>query len=94
MYASEQPVKIKAFEMELISCPRQPGNLRISRHACALRYLKAQKMASRKTNTFGNRSGSFQRWSLEICKTCPDGHRCAEDDSQTVKEHNRQSYCT
>jgi hypothetical protein len=81
MYAYQQTVKMQGFEIELIPCPRQPGNLQISRQACALRYLKAQKMADKKSNAFGNGSRSAQRWSLEICKTCPDGQRCAEDDS-------------
>jgi hypothetical protein len=60
------------LELELIQCPRQPGKLRISRRACALRYCEAQKV---KSNSFGYGSDLLHKHGLEICRTCPDGRR-------------------
>ena len=74
----QQPVKreLLELELELIQCPRQPGKLRISRHACALRYCEAQKI--KKYNTFGYGFAFIQKNGLEICRTCPDGRHYAE----------------
>ena len=69
-----RPVKTEIFDLELILCPRQPGNLRISRHACALRYIKAQKI---KVHPFGY-SGNLVNRSFEICQTCSEGREYAE----------------
>lgn len=71
----QRPVKTKILDLELILCPRQPGNLYISRHACALRYLKAQKI---KNHHFGCAANAVNR-SFEMCQTCPDGCRYAEE---------------
>ena len=64
------------LELELIPCPRQPGNLRISKHACALRYCEAQRV--KKYNTYGYGFAFIQKSGLEICRTCPDGRRYAK----------------
>jgi hypothetical protein len=71
----QRPVKAEILDLELILCPRQPGNLRISRHACALRYIKAQKI---KVHPFGY-SGSLVNRSFEICQTCSEGRGHAEE---------------
>jgi hypothetical protein len=70
----QRPVKTEILDLELILCPRQPGNLHISRHACALRYLKAQKI---KIHPFGY-GGNLVNRSFKICQTCSDGRRHAE----------------
>jgi len=62
-------------DMDLIPCPRQPGNLRITRHACALRYLLSREIgATVATNEFdiARHSG------LEKCRTCPMGRLYAK----------------
>ena len=57
-------------EMELVECSRQPGKLRLSRYACGLRYLRAQdSMEDIPENDFG----IALKWSLELCRTCPQG---------------------
>jgi len=76
MSAFAQPVKRETLDLELILCPRQPGKLRISKRACALRYLKAQQ-TKRKRSARG--FGVVQGWGLEICRTCPEGRDCAEE---------------
>jgi hypothetical protein len=55
--------------LELVECLRQPGNLRISRYACAQRYL----LASKKSHF-----GIADRWSLETCGNCPEGRKRSE----------------
>lgn len=63
------------IELELIECIRQPGWLRITRYACVLRYLHAQK----KRLKIANDEFSMARKSgLEICRTCPVGRALAE----------------
>lgn len=62
-------------DLELIRCARQPGNLRITRHACALRYLLSREIgATVATNEFdiARHSG------LEKCRTCPMGRLYAK----------------
>lgn len=81
MNVFQQPSKMENFELELISCSRQPGNLQISKHACARCYLKAQLMAAKRSRTFGHGFSSIRSWSLEICKTCPEGRHCAKENS-------------
>jgi hypothetical protein len=71
----QRPVKTEILDLELILCPRQPGNLRISRHACALRYLKAQKI---RVHPFGYSGNSVNR-SFKICQTCSEGRGHAEE---------------
>jgi hypothetical protein len=71
------PAKTEILDLELILCTRQPGNLYISRHACALRYLKAQKI---KFHPFGSAASVVNR-SFEICQACTDGRRYAEEIS-------------
>jgi hypothetical protein len=58
------------MDFRLIACPRQPGNLRISRNACALRYLEAQKISDEiPVREFD----IIRKIGLETCKTCPVG---------------------
>ena len=72
----QQPHKTVVMDGELIQCPRQPGRLRISKQACALRYLKAQEAARRKA--FANKLFVSYRWGLELCRTCPEGRHNAK----------------
>lgn len=75
MSAFQRPDKQEILGMELVLCHSQPGNLYISRHACAFRYLKAQKM---KIHNFGYGANVLNR-GLEICQTYPEGRRYAEE---------------
>jgi hypothetical protein len=62
------------MNFRLIPCPRQPGNLRISRNACALRYLEAQKINEEiPVREFD----IIRKIGLETCKTCPVGKQNA-----------------
>jgi len=76
MRALQQPDEVETLHLELIHCSRQPGKLRISKHACASRYLKAQNT---RRNTFASGGSVSSRWSLELCRTCPDGRRQAKE---------------
>lgn len=58
------------MDRELMGCPRQPGNLRISRHACALRYLEAQKIGLEIPR---REFDIIRQFGLKICRTCPEG---------------------
>jgi hypothetical protein len=64
-----------ALDLELIRCARQPGNLRLTRHACALRYLR-----STKTEPAGPRTGfdMTRQMGLEKCRSCPMGRLYAK----------------
>lgn len=67
--------KRSACDLELIRCPYQPGNLRITRHACALRYLCSKRMDSvfpKSDFEMAHKSG------LEICKSCRKGRLYAK----------------
>jgi hypothetical protein len=55
---------------ELIKCTRQPGELRISKGACARQYDLACKKIQRKGDGL---LGKPRLWSLEVCRTCPKG---------------------
>jgi len=67
-----EPCNEDIMEFQLIKCPRQPGNLRISKNACALRYLEAQKIrAEIPVREFD----IIRKIGLETCKTCPLGKR-------------------
>lgn len=76
MSAFQQTVKKETSDLALFLCPRQPGNLRISKHACALRYRKAQDL---KCNRFGHGYGIVYKWSFETCQICPEGRHNAEE---------------
>lgn len=61
--------------LELIDCPSQPGRLRISRHACARRYLMAKKGGRPLPN---DEFGMAFKAGLEICRRCSEGRVSAE----------------
>ncbi|MBW1730917.1 MAG: hypothetical protein JRH08_11195 [Deltaproteobacteria bacterium] len=61
--------------LELITCKRQPGNLRISKYACALRYRKSLNMEQEIPD---DEFGMVLKHGLEICRGCPRGRRYAE----------------
>jgi len=67
--------------IDLFRCPRQPGNLRITKHACALRYL-----LSRKPDCAVPRSEfeMARKFGLEICRSCPLGRLYAKDLNSQV----------
>jgi len=67
-----EPREEDIMEFQLIKCPRQPGNLRISKNACALRYLQAQKVS---TEIPVREFDIIRKIGLETCKTCPVGRR-------------------
>jgi len=64
------------MRLKLMNCPRQPGNLRISRHACALRHLEAQKIGGEVPL---REFDIIRRIGLELCRTCPQGKRNATE---------------
>jgi hypothetical protein len=76
MRALQQPDEVEPLYSEMIRCSRQPGKLRLFKHACAQRYLKAQKTPR---NTFGRGGATSVKWSLELCRTCPEGRRHAKE---------------
>ena len=79
MAGSPQHAELEQVEFELIVCPRQPGRLRISRNACALRYL----MSKRGKSAFPNDEfGMARKAGLDICRNCPDGQL----NAQTLKK--------
>jgi len=61
--------------LELISCKRQPGNLRITKYACALRYKKSLRMEEEIPD---DEFGLIIKHGLERCRNCPRGKRYAE----------------
>ncbi|GEM_PF-613894 len=61
--------------LELITCKRQPGNLRISKYACALRYKKSLRMQEEIPD---DEFGMIIKHGLERCRDCPRGKRYAE----------------
>lgn len=69
---SLESADLAATKLKLIECPRQPGGLRISKQACARRYLLAHK---RKPILLGGEFGLTVRSGLEICRLCPIGRR-------------------
>jgi len=80
-----QPCKEDIMDLELIKCPRQPGNLRISKNACALRYLEAQKISAEiPVREFD----IIRKIGLETCKTCPVGKRNAIELQISNQETN------
>jgi len=74
--AKELKLSAEHPELELVECNRQPGKLRLSRYACGRRYLRAQEnMEDIPENDFG----IALKWSLELCRTCPQGLTCSKD---------------
>lgn len=63
------------IQLELIQCTRQPGWLRLTRQACALRYLTAQK---KHIKVSSDEFGLARQSGLAICRNCPEGKRYAE----------------
>ena len=65
-----QTPKIDEVQVDVVQCPRQPGRLTISSHACAQRYCLARKRDLRlPKNEFGVAIIS----GLKTCRHCPDG---------------------
>ncbi len=64
------------LDIELIRCARQPGNLRITRHACALRYLRSMKTEPAVPK---NEFEMMRKTGLDICRSCTKGRLYAED---------------
>lgn len=56
--------------IELISCKRQPGNLRITRSACEKRYLLSLR---EENETPSDVFGMVRKNGLDICRNCPEG---------------------
>ncbi|MFZ0450701.1 MAG: hypothetical protein WAL98_15785 [Desulfatiglandaceae bacterium] len=73
------------MKLQLMKCPSQPGNLRISRHACALRHLEAQKIGKEVPL---REFDIIRRIGLEICRTCPKGKSNAS--VLQVSRHERE----
>ena len=69
---------------ELITCPRQPGKLRISRSACGRRHLLA---SSKECRRLSSDFAVVFRWNLELCKDCPLGRVNAEAVSKKLSRH-------
>jgi hypothetical protein len=70
--------------LELINCTRQRGRLRISKHACALRYLLAQKRDLRFPE---DEFGMARKAGLEICRNCSEGRSYANVEKVHQQEH-------
>ena len=69
MIGSERVTEYGEIDRALFQCIRQPGRLRITRHTCAIRYLKAQKKRSAVKDEFD----MAREASLKICRNCPEG---------------------
>ncbi len=63
---------LASVDLELMECKRQPGRLRLSRQACARRYLMAQKVKPEIPN---DEFGMARKAGLSICRDCPDGRK-------------------
>lgn len=70
MAGSPSVAELEQAGLGLIECTHQPGRLRISKHACALRYLMAQK---EKPALPDDEFGMARKAGLAICKDCPEG---------------------
>ena len=64
----------------LFNCTKHRGRLRISKYACALRYLLAQQGDLRIPD---DEFGMARKAGLEICGNCPEGQNRAKSE----KEH-------
>jgi hypothetical protein len=82
MAVPQKKTKTEVTDFDLIECTRQPGNLRISKQACARRYVLAQNQHSLGPK---GRFGVTYHWSLEKCQTCPKGRSYAK--SAQKKRH-------
>ncbi len=74
--------------LDLITCTRQRGRLRISKHACALRYLLAQKRDLRLAE---DEFGMARKAGLEICRNCSEGRSYANAEKVHQQEHERST---
>lgn len=75
-----------AFILDVIQCTRQPGNLRITKEACALHYKHAQeRLFKRKKGLFFPNIYS----SLEVCGKCPKGRGYFEELSEQAGRAKR-----
>ena len=63
-------VELEQASLDLIECTRQPGRLRISREACALRFLMARKGKPEFPN---DEFGLARKAGLDICRDCAEG---------------------
>ena len=85
--AKDQKNTAQQPELELVECSRQPGKLRLSQYACGRRYLRAQdSLEDIPENDFG----ITLRWSLQACRTCPQGL----SHSRNIKERPSQPPAT
>jgi hypothetical protein len=76
MVSSTIVAEMEQVSLDLVICTRQPGRLRLSKHACALRYLAAQKG---KPPCSDDEFGLARAAGLAICRDCPEGrNRAAE----------------
>jgi hypothetical protein len=75
MAGSHDVAELEQVSLELVQCTHQPGRLRISRHACALRYLMAQRG---KPSLPDDEFGMARKAGLAICKDCDEGRIRAE----------------
>ncbi len=58
-------------EEEIILCPQQPGNLKISKGACGKRHLESQRSIY-----FERLLGNTPFWDgFSICRKCSNGRR-------------------
>ena len=76
--------------LELITCKRQPGNLRITKYACALRYKKSLRMEEEIPD---DEFGMIVKHGLERCRDCPRGRRYAQvllDETATERRSSRK----
>jgi hypothetical protein len=72
----------EAFELDVIQCTRQPGNLRLAKEACAIQYKHAQERLLKKGK------GAFYlgiHSSPEVCGKCSKGRRHFEELSEELK---------
>jgi hypothetical protein len=62
--------ELEQASLDLIECTQQPGRLRISRQACTLRFLMAQKGKPEFSN---DEFGMARKAGLDICRNCAEG---------------------
>ena len=73
--ADEYKHAVESSGVELTVCRRQPGKLKITGYACALRYQMAQNgNASYSPDEFG----VARKTGLMICRDCPQGRMNAK----------------
>jgi hypothetical protein len=78
----------EAIKLDVIQCTRQPGNLRITKEACALQYKHAQDRLLKKGR------GAFYlgiHSSLEVCEKCPQGRRHFEELKRPRNRHKSRN---